>query len=90
MVALINEARIQAGKPTMGFINPFIYQCGTDCFFDVVKGTNAISRGGTPFQYGFAAAPGWDAATGLGTPHFDKILAAAMSAVANREYPARR
>jgi hypothetical protein len=28
----------------------------------------------------FAAATGWDAATGLGTPHFDKLLAAAMAA----------
>jgi hypothetical protein len=36
--------------------------------------------------YGFAAAKGWDAATGLGTPHFDKLLAAAMATVEDREY----
>ena len=45
-----------------------------------MKGTNAIGRGTGPLPYGFAAAKGWDPATGLGTPHFDKLLAAAMKA----------
>lgn len=85
MISLINEARIQAGKPTMGFVNPFIYQCN-GCFFDVTKGTNALNGGGAPVKYGFEAAPGWDAATGLGTPHFDKMLAAAMHAVEGRDF----
>jgi len=89
LVSLINDARIQAGKPTMGYLNPFLYQCGDDCWFDVVLGTNAISRGGSPWPYGFACAPGWDPATGLGTPHFDKILAAAMKAVEGRTYPTK-
>jgi hypothetical protein len=46
----------------------------------VVKGTNAYGRG--PFQvpYGYAAAVGWDAASGLGTPNYDKLLAAALEA----------
>jgi len=77
---LINEARIKAGKPQMGFLNPFLY-ANPDAFFDVVKGTNAIGRGTGNLSYGYAAAKGWDAATGLGTPHFDKLLAAAMKAV---------
>jgi len=47
-------------------------------FFDVTVGTNAIPRGVGTLKYGFACAPGWDAATGLGTPHFDKMLAAAL------------
>ena len=78
-VALLNEARFKAGKPQMGFFNPFAY-ANPDAFTDVVAGTNAISREGLPFEYGFAAAPGWDAATGLGTPKFDKLLAAALAA----------
>lgn len=78
-VSLLNEARFQAGKPPMGFLNPFLYQ-NPSAFFDVVKGTNAISRTGGLFEYGYAAAPGWDPATGLGTPHFDKLLKAAMTA----------
>ena len=40
MVSLINEARLKAGKPQMGFLNPFLY-ANPDAFFDVVKGTNA-------------------------------------------------
>ena len=78
-VSLMNEARLKAGKPRMGFFNPFAY-ANADCFTDVIKGTNAISRGGGNLTYGFAAAPGWDAATGLGTPLFDKLLAAALKA----------
>jgi len=79
-VSLLNEARFKAGKPAMGFFNPFAYQ-NADAFTDVTQGTNAIGRGGgLPLQYGFAAAPGWDAATGLGTPLFDKLLAAALAA----------
>lgn len=79
LVSLINEARAQAGKKPMGFLNPFLYQ-NADCFTDVTKGTNAIGRGNGPIAYGFAAAPGWDPATGLGTPKFDKLLAAALKA----------
>lgn len=79
MVTLLNEARLQAGKPPMGFLNPFLY-ANPDAFFDVVKGTNAYGRGPYPVPFGFAAAPGWDAASGLGTPHYDKLLAAAMKA----------
>jgi len=77
-VSLINEARLKAGKPQMGFINPFLYQ-NPHAFFDVTKGTNAIGRGTGSLKYGYAAAPGWDAATGLGTPLFDALLQAAMA-----------
>ena len=80
MVSLLNEARLKAGKPQMGFLNPFLY-ANPDAFFDVVKGTNAYGRGPFPSKYGFACAAGWDPATGLGTPHFDKLLAASMAAV---------
>ena len=37
-VSLINEARFKAGKPQLGFANPFFYQ-HPEVFFDVVKGT---------------------------------------------------
>jgi len=80
MVALLNEARFKAKKPPMGFLNPFLYS-RPDMFCDVVKGDNAMSRsfvGSYNTPVGYAAAPGWDASTGLGTPHFDKMLAEAM------------
>ena len=77
-VSLLNEARFAAGKPAMGFLNPFLYQ-NPSAFFDVVKGTNAISRSGGEYEWGWAAAVGWDPVSGLGTPHFDKLLKAAMA-----------
>ena len=64
----------------MGFLNPFMYQ-NPSAFFDVVEGTNAIGRGTGDFPNGFACTEGWDAATGLGTPHYPALLAAAMAAV---------
>ena len=78
-VSLLNEERFKAGKPQMGFFNPFAY-ANPDAFIDVIYGTNAIGRGTGPLQYGYAAAPGWDPATGLGTPNFPKLLAAALKA----------
>jgi tripeptidyl-peptidase-1 len=77
MMSLLNEARLNAGKPAMGFLNPFLYK-NADAFTDVVLGSNKIDRGGTPLPYGYNSSKGWDPVTGLGTPKFDKLLAAAM------------
>jgi hypothetical protein len=78
MVSLLNEARLNAGKPAMGFLNPFLY-ANPDAFTDVVHGSNKIDRSGGALAYGFDCWTGWDPATGLGTPKFDKLLAAAMA-----------
>lgn len=67
--ARLNNARLHAGKPPLGFVNPWIYQ-NADCFQDVVRGVN--DGGG---EYGFECAEGWDPATGLGTPDFAKLKA---------------
>ena len=77
LVSLLNEQRLAKGMPAMGFLNPFLYK-NADCFTDITQGTNAIDRDGSDVALGFAAAPGWDAATGLGTPVFSKLLAAAL------------
>merc|ERR1712113_680123 len=68
-VSLLNEMRLKAGKPAMGYLNPFLYQ-NAAAFRDVTVGTNAIDRSGFVLDYGFPCAPGWDPATGLGTPNF--------------------
>jgi len=80
LVGLLNEARLKAGKPAMGHLNPFLYQ-NPDAFTDITVGTNAIGRSGQQVQYGYRCAPGWDPATGLGTPKFGKMLTAALKAV---------
>lgn len=77
MVALVNDARIAAGKKQMGFLNPWVYK-NTDAFTDITKGNNAIGRGLYKLQYGFNCTKGWDPVTGVGTPIFNKMLAAAM------------
>ena len=80
LVSLLNEARLHADMPPMGFLNPFLY-AHPHAFTDVTLGTNAIGGGHQgALPYGFAAAPGWDAATGLGTPRFDVLLQAALNA----------
>jgi len=77
----------------MGFLNPWLYAQGSDFIVDITAGkTRGCS--GTNFQTGtrFDAAGiipfaswngtiGWDAATGLGVPDFQKMLASAMALV---------
>ena len=76
IISLINNARLAAGKSMMGFLNPWLYSLdSTDALTDITAGTN--NEGGC-LHTGFAATTGWDAATGLGTPNFLQLLAAAM------------
>ncbi|KAF8261845.1 tripeptidyl peptidase A [Lactarius quietus] len=67
-VALLNDARIAAGKSPLGFLNPLIYALDGDGFNDITAG-NAPGCG-TP---GFNATVGWDPVTGFGTPDFGKL-----------------
>lgn len=74
MVALLNTARIQAGLPTMGFLNPFLYSANVSAataMNDVTTGTstgcNGLARfngppNGSPVvpNAGWAAATGWE------------------------------
>jgi len=71
IVAKLNEIRLQKGSPALGFLNPFLYQ-NPSAFNDVTSGSNNGTDGLFP---GFPAAIGWDAATGLGTPDFEKLSA---------------
>jgi len=73
VVSLLNQARLKAGKPPMGFLNPFLYG-HADALLDITKGTNPSDCGA-----GFSAAAGWDPLTGLGTPLYPKLVAAALS-----------
>jgi len=68
-VALLNDARLKKGLPSLGFINPLIYSKAASGFNDITVGNNPGC--GTP---GFNATKGWDAITGLGTPDFAKLI----------------
>ncbi|OKL57999.1 Aorsin [Talaromyces atroroseus] len=64
----IIEERIAAGKPgPVGFLNPILYK-NPVAFNDITNGTN--SGCGTS---GFSAVPGWDPASGLGTPSYPEL-----------------
>jgi subtilase family serine protease len=67
----------QLAKQRVGFVNPAIYRAGTsgnyhDLFHDITNGNNAFSFQNAQGQWvkipGYSAKPGWDAATGWGTP----------------------
>ena len=73
IVAMLNDHRLAKGGKPLGFLNNWIYETAAKdptAFFDVTKGTNAD---GCCFT-GFTAAPGWDPATGVGTPNFKELL----------------
>ncbi|KAJ7080446.1 family S53 protease-like protein [Mycena epipterygia] len=78
IIALINDRLIAAGKPVLGFLNPFIYSTASTAFTDITTGHNAgfICPASS---VAFDAAVGWDPLTGFGTPLFTQLLDAAMA-----------
>jgi len=76
IVSLLNDARQQVGKPTLGFLNPFIYK-NAKAFTDITEGINEASCCNS--GEGFSCSVGWDPVTGVGVPNFPKLLVAALS-----------
>lgn len=69
----LNDLRLQAGKPVLGWLNPFIYQTApahANAFNDATAGGNE----GCNNFIGFTAVPGWDPVTGWGSPNY-RLLA---------------
>ena len=73
---LLNDLRAQAGKPSLGFLNPLLYSRGAALSNDILSGSNAGCGTG-----GFAALQGWDAVTGWGSPDFPRFVKAAVTDV---------
>lgn len=89
VVGLLNDARLNAGKSTLGFMNPFLYNVfgnttSAAAFNQVLSGNNRcqeVSSNGvleTCCEYGFTAQEGWNPLTGLGTPVFSVLREAAL------------
>jgi tripeptidyl-peptidase-1 len=68
--AQLNNVRLAQGKPSLGWLNPFIYStaAAAGCFNDVKDGSMNNCNKGTP---GFATTNGWDPATGFGSPNYE-------------------
>jgi kumamolisin len=65
-VALLNARERAAGRPPLGFINPWLYRvydAHPDAFHDVVEGNNDLNNVGC-----CSAAEGFDNVTGMGVP----------------------
>jgi kumamolisin len=65
-----NQSSASKGKKPAGYCNPNLYG-GANAFRDISQGNNDMT--GKLGKY--AAGPGWDACSGLGSPIRDKLLA---------------
>jgi tripeptidyl-peptidase-1 len=82
IVALLNAQRLQKGKPTLGFLNPWLYSLDGKAVTDIVAGgsrgcTGRGYSGGQTIFVPYAswnATKGWDPVTGIGTPLFNELL----------------
>ncbi|KAF8155015.1 family S53 protease-like protein [Mycena galopus ATCC 62051] len=77
IIALINDQLLAAGKPSLGYLNPFIYSTPT-AFNDITEGHNS-GYVCPASSVAFDAVVGWDPLAGSGTPIYDKLLAAALA-----------
>jgi subtilase family serine protease len=74
-LALVNQQAVADGKPTLGFINPALYDIGlsssydTD-FHDITSGSN-----------GYSATTGYDLATGWGSPNGAALISGLISTI---------
>jgi len=74
LIARINQRLVSIGSKSAGFLNPLIYGssiANAGAFHDIVSGTNDIT--GT-LNGVYTAGPGWDAASGLGSPDGATLL----------------
>ena len=77
LVAVANQ---QLGT-SVGFLQPALYAAKTaGAFNDILQGNNGA----------FAAGPGWDACTGLGTPMAEKLIPLLSAANASKKASAKK
>ncbi|PWY77405.1 subtilisin-like protein [Aspergillus heteromorphus CBS 117.55] len=85
VIALLNDARLRAGKSTLGFLNPWLYSSGYKSLNDITAGETVgceageVEGGGVIPWASWNATVGWDPATGLGTPNFAKLKEAVLA-----------
>jgi tripeptidyl-peptidase-1 len=79
MLNLVNNARIKAGKSSLGLVTPALYQISSSVYNDITQGENNCCAGTTDpvcCTYGFYAASGWDPTTGFGSVNVASLISA--------------
>jgi len=77
LVSLINDQLLNQKLGHVGPLAPILYQAAIDqpdIFNDVGTGDNKCNRAYC-CEFGYTAAPGWDPASGLGSPNFGNLQA---------------
>ncbi len=78
IAALADQLAGMQHKGTIGFINPALYAIGENPFLyqrdfhDITVGNNIVAS--SPDNVGFYAHPGWDDASGWGTPNVANLV----------------
>ena len=85
--ALVNQQATNKDLPPVGFLNPAIYSIGltpnyTNCFHDITTGNNTNSV----VSNAYFAVPGYDLATGWGTPNGSNLINALTTTAATNYY----
>src|SRR5438552_76077 len=80
--ALVNQQAGAAGRPTVGFLNPALYNLGqgasyASTFHDTTTGNNTWPSSPNKFY----AVPGYDLCTGWGTPNGTNLINALAGSV---------
>lgn len=70
-IALINRRLARNHQPSLGLLNPWLYQLAAGTLYDITSGNNDLFGVGC-----CVAGPGYDQATGLGAPNFAEMAAA--------------
>jgi hypothetical protein len=83
MAALDAVAAQRCSTTTFGFLNPLLYAMGRHGgdFVDVTTGTNEVATS-TEVANAYAAGPGYDMASGLGSPQASTFITALCNGVA--------
>lgn len=74
--ALINAKLMKSGKRPLGFVNPLLYRAPKRAIRDIVTGNNAVWN-----PQCCQAGPGYDQASGLGSPKFAELMKFAKRSV---------
>ncbi|KAF7193047.1 Tripeptidyl-peptidase sed3 [Pseudocercospora fuligena] len=80
IITLLNDYEISRGRPTLGFINPWLYSLPNGTLHDITQGgdnsgqcapNSNCTLSQTP---GYNVSVGWDPVTGLGSPMFNRLV----------------